>query len=283
MLSIIIPTKNEEKLLPLLLDSIQRQSLRVDYEIIVADAGSSDRTREIAARFGCKIIEGGLPSEGRNKGAAAARGDLLLFLDADVVIKWNLSDALDEFEEQRGLDVASCRMELDTKTKMINTLVDIGYNIPICVLEDIVANGADFMLSRRWVHERIGGFDEEVRISEDHDYLRRGSKVGKFGILRSVIARTSPRRYEQDGWLRVCAKFALCGLQMAFLGPVKSDIFAYRFDPYREEKRVYKTPWSYNKWPTLFFALPFVAIGLFVWYMIIAFLFVWLTIIKRAR
>ncbi|MFA7385400.1 MAG: glycosyltransferase, partial [Candidatus Paceibacterota bacterium] len=64
MISIIIRTLNEEKHLPLLLDSIENQGLH-NYEIIVSDAGSSDRTLEIAKKRNCKIVKGGLHGKGR--------------------------------------------------------------------------------------------------------------------------------------------------------------------------------------------------------------------------
>ncbi len=54
-LSIIIPTYNEEEYLPKLLYSIKEQNFK-DYEIIVADAGSIDKTKEIAESYGCKVI-----------------------------------------------------------------------------------------------------------------------------------------------------------------------------------------------------------------------------------
>ncbi|MEN6592532.1 MAG: glycosyltransferase family A protein, partial [Methanobacterium sp.] len=57
-ISIIIPTYNEEEYLPYLLESIKRQDF-TDYEVIVADAHSTDKTREIAKSFGAKIVDGG--------------------------------------------------------------------------------------------------------------------------------------------------------------------------------------------------------------------------------
>jgi len=69
--SIIIPALNEEKTLPVLLDSIKAQDFS-DYEVIVADANSKDRTREIAAEYGCRVVDGGLPAVGRNAGAGGA-------------------------------------------------------------------------------------------------------------------------------------------------------------------------------------------------------------------
>lgn len=283
MLSIIIPTKNEEKFLPLLLDSIKKQSLQCEYEIIVADAGSTDRTCAIARDYGCTIIEGGMPAVGRNRGARVARGDLVLFLDADVVIHGDLKKAFDEFEN-RDLDVASCFLQTSNETKIAKILYEIAYNFPILILENTLPHGADFMLARRDVHERIGGFDEEVRMSEDHDYMRRGAKEGKFGLLRSVKTITSSRRYDQDGWVKVCLKFLACEFHMVFIGSVKSDIFLYRFDPYCEEKRVFKTPWAgLTGWraPFLIFWFLAVAVLLWAWYCLVAFLFVWLNFKKR--
>ena len=83
ILSIIIPTYNEEEYLPVLLESIKKQSFK-DYEIIVADANSTDRTREIAESYGCIVVDGGLPAAGRNNGAKVATGEYLLFLDSDL-------------------------------------------------------------------------------------------------------------------------------------------------------------------------------------------------------
>ena len=83
ILSIIIPTYNEEDYLPVLLDSIKEQNFD-DYEVLVADANSKDRTREIAEEYGCIVVDGGLPAVGRNNGAKVAKGDILLFLDSDL-------------------------------------------------------------------------------------------------------------------------------------------------------------------------------------------------------
>ena len=117
MLSIIIPTLDEEKHLPLLLESIKKQDFS-DYEIIAADAGSEDKTLEIAKDYGCKIVAGGLPARGRNQGAKAARGDLLLFLDADVILpEKTFGKILEEFN-RRKLDIATFCLLPSKKNKM---------------------------------------------------------------------------------------------------------------------------------------------------------------------
>ena len=92
-LSIIIPAKNEEKSLPILLASIRDQSLTVDEIIVVVDE-SEDRTKEIAEQEGVRTIQSEpLPKGWVGKtwacyqGALAARGEILIFLDADTVIE----------------------------------------------------------------------------------------------------------------------------------------------------------------------------------------------------
>ena len=77
-LSIITPTLNEEKFLLVLLESIKNQSFN-DLEIIVADAGSRDKTMEMAKSFGCQIVKGGLPAKGRNEGAKIAKAICFYF------------------------------------------------------------------------------------------------------------------------------------------------------------------------------------------------------------
>src|SRR3989304_5649057 len=100
MLTIIVPTKNEEACLPILLESIKWQSIQPE-EIIIADAFSEDSTRSVAESFGAKVIGGGLPGSGRNKGAQVAKTKYLLFLDADVVLNDTdfLSESLNEIIE----------------------------------------------------------------------------------------------------------------------------------------------------------------------------------------
>ena len=84
MVSIVIPTLNEEKYLPILLQSIKKQDFK-DYEIIISDAFSIDKTIEIAKEYGARVIRDKkkLPARQRNNGVKIAKGEIILFLDAD--------------------------------------------------------------------------------------------------------------------------------------------------------------------------------------------------------
>jgi len=239
MLSIVIPTLNEENCLPFLLESLKKQNFSTNFEIIVADAGSKDKTIEIAKHYGCKITSGGFPPKGKNEGGKIAQGDLILFIDADVFLPEKfLEEVLKEFE-QKNLDVAS--FYLQSHNKIHNIIFNFLYNFPTQITEKILPQAMNIILVKKDLHQKIGEFDEEIKLGEELDYVRKGEKIGKFGVLKSKKILASSRRFQNDGWIKTWTKYFLCQLYMIFLGPVKSDIFRYRFNHYCKIKKA-----SYN-------------------------------------
>lgn len=234
MLSIIIPTLNEEKYLPLLLEVIKKQSFN-NYEIIVADAGSEDKTVEIAKNFGCKVIKGGLPAKGRNQGAKIAKGDIFLFLDADTVFLPShfFESLLREFQKQ-NLDVAS--FPIYPNRNWFDKSAYRAYNLWARLTQSFLPHATQAILVKKEIHQKIGGFDEEIKIGEDHFYVRKANKSGKFGFLNLKPILFSSRRFDRDGRSKTYLKYLLAGIYMIFLGPVKSDIFKYRFERYNKIK-----------------------------------------------
>ena len=228
MVSIIIPTLNEEKYLPSLLDSIRNQSFK-DLEIIVADAGSKDTTIEIAKNYGCKVIKGGLPAKGRNEGTKIAKGDLFLFLDADTILLANFFEKILKESKERNLDVASFYLEPQTKKRFEKFLFEAFYNLPILILEKFLAHGAQAILVKKEVFEKVGGFDEKIKFSEDHSFVRKAKKISNFGILKKVRVLSSLRRFEKEGWIKTYFKYLLAEIYMIFFGDIKKDIFKYKF------------------------------------------------------
>jgi len=234
MLSIIIPTLNEETCLPILLNSIKKQDLNEEVEIIVSDAGSEDKTVDIAKSFDCKVVAGGFPATGKNRGAEAAKGELILFLDADVFLAENsLEKLLGEFRK-RKLDVAS--FLLASFHRFHNLSYKTIFNFTSLFTEKFLPQAMNVILIKRNLHQKIRGFDEEIKIGEELDYVRRAAKIGKFGVLKTVKIFASPRRFEKDGWFITWFKYFACQVHMLFWGPVKSDILRYRFNHYLQEK-----------------------------------------------
>ena len=253
MLSIIIPTLNEENYLPLLLESITRATARGEeeglsssprkqefknYEVIVADANSEDKTKEIAKEYGCRLTKGGgNPAKGRNEGAKIARGDLFLFLDADIIIPEDfLEKSLGEFKK-RKLDVASYCLIPQTDNSLIKFAFNLLYNWLILILQNILPHAAMGILVKREVFDRVGGFNEEIKMAEDHFFARQASKFSKFGVINSTKIYITLRRYEKDGYFSTYFKYFLCEFYMLSGKPAKSNLFKYKFDQYSKKQR----------------------------------------------
>lgn len=107
MLSIIIPMHNEEKTINKLLDSIFNSDFK-DYEVIVVDDKSNDKSVEIAKRYKVKIIKNkiNLGSAGsRNRGAKEAKGKVLVFLDADTVVHKDALERINKWFKRKDVNV----------------------------------------------------------------------------------------------------------------------------------------------------------------------------------
>jgi len=233
MLSIIIPTKNEEKCLPLLLNSISSQNYPA--EVIVADNHSIDRTRKIAEEYDCKIVDGGILAEGRNRGAKASKGDLLLFIDADIIIpKGFLKQSVNEFYK-RNLDIAGTQQKVILTGKRIN---DFQYNFFYWCANQWMKMMQNTkkpymqvcMFAKRELHERIGGFNPLLIFAEDSEYSKRAAVLGaRFGILESSKVFISPRRFDKSG----------SGLALKYLYFNTARLFGHEFGPNSKAKYDY--------------------------------------------
>jgi glycosyltransferase involved in cell wall biosynthesis len=199
MVSVIIPALNEAKWLPGLLTDISRQTW-LQREVVVADARSTDRTRAIARSFGAAVADGGFPGAGRNAGARIARGQYFLFLDADVRVDGDFIErAVGEYEARR-LGFAICRYRRDRKSISV-ALSYFGYNLLIHACQYFWPSvaGCAMLLTTRSLFERLGGFDERLRLAEDYDFFRKASSVARFRVLDDVKVTVSSRRLDKEG------------------------------------------------------------------------------------
>jgi glycosyltransferase involved in cell wall biosynthesis len=199
MVSIIIPTYNEEAYLPRLLHSIKAQKC-ANCEVIVADNKSTDRTREIARAHGARVVRGGIPSIARNRGADAARGEYLLFIDADTVLPEGfLAKILARFEKDFVDICIPWVRPIDGNNPIYGTIFNFS-NTFFKLMENIQPQGLGIcILATKRIHDRIGGFSENQRVSEDFDYINRAAFVGRFRVYTNVFIYHSVRRYRAEG------------------------------------------------------------------------------------
>ena len=199
IISIIIPTYNEEDYLPNLLDSIKRQNFD-GYEVIVADANSTDRTLEIAESYGCIVVDGGLPAVGRNNGARVAKGEYLLFLDSDLELTDDyLRNVLYEFRmEHLGIAITKMKPMSD---KIEDKIFHDFANYFMIGVENIKPHGAGCygIITKKSLHDECGGFDESLTFGEDTDYIERLAEKERFKVLRNAKIGVSTRRLEEEG------------------------------------------------------------------------------------
>lgn len=232
MISIIIPTRNEEKILEKTLLNF-KNGFTLPHEVIVSDGKSTDATLAIARKYADQVIEADPTKKqniavGRNTGAAAAKGDFLVFFDADCSIlepdKF-FSLALKQFEKPTisGL-VTNIRVlkEHETKSdKIIMGIINWWYGVLNNVFHIGMAGG-EFQMMRRETFKKIGGYNEHLVASEDVYMMAQLNKFGQTKLDRSLTVYHTGRRAHQVGWPKLLWQWFSNTVSMTFRGKAAS-------------------------------------------------------------
>lgn len=232
IISIIIPTLNEEKLIEETLRNFSREVReRHAMELIVSDGGSHDRTVEIARRHADIVVQHTEKrrqtiAEGRNRGAERATGDLLVFINADTVPR----DAETFFEELAMIvkengpgdtTVAfACPVEVRPAERKWSDILFHGYfNNYVRFLNVIGIGGGRGECQVIWRNAffSVGGYADNVAAGEDFDLYSRLARNGKIGHSWDLCVYESPRRFRRYGYLRVLASWTMNALAVMVL------------------------------------------------------------------
>ncbi|MCI0404112.1 MAG: TIGR04283 family arsenosugar biosynthesis glycosyltransferase [Acidobacteria bacterium] len=226
MLSIIVPTYNEEKRIAKLLRQLRAQAPQG--EIIMADGSSTDATAALAEPYARVVVSPANRGAQLNRGARAARGDALLFLHADVVFP------------EGGLAAVEAALADPSVAGGNFTLEFTGDDFPSRVFTLIdrwrrrfgVFYGDSGIFVRRKVFDRLGGF-REWPVLEDYDFARRLVRAGKTVCLPQVV-RVSSRRWDGRLLRTVAAWFFIQALYFLHVPP---PWLARWYSPVREARR----------------------------------------------
>lgn len=188
IVSIIIPTLNEEAYIGLCLAAIRQLSVAGGLltEVIVVDNGSSDNTTQICQDYGARVL---LKNEGtisslRNYGASSANGKLLAFLDADCIVPedW-LRKSLRYFEMEVPV-VLGFRLSIPEGSNWVAKCWDLLFIKRYSFGEvDWVPTGN--MVMTREAFMSVGGFNPKLETNEDYDFCFRAKTEG-FTIISSA-------------------------------------------------------------------------------------------------
>lgn len=211
-ISIIIPTLEEEKILPRMLKQFSpeiRQANRI--ELIVSDGGSNDRTLQIASEHNARIVlkkEGEREniSIGRNRGAKEARGDILIFLNADVIFEdvGRFFETVDATFLDERIIGATCNVNIYPEEQRLRDWMFHNFFNAYFWLLNLAGLGmgrGECHIIRRPVFEKIGGYDPRLAAGEDFDLFMRLKRFGKVRYLLSLTVFESPRRFRRYGYL----------------------------------------------------------------------------------
>ena len=200
LLTIVIPCKNEGITINQTLTLLNFQNGIDGVKVIVSDSSDDGTTYHLENRnrdyFNLEIIQGGLPSKSRNKGAERADTPFILFMDADMMMLDTnlLQECMDMIRRER-LDLLTTKVRTTNgKYNYVFRTFDLiqgitKYITPFCL--------GGFMLIRKSTFITLNGFDEEAKVAEDY-LLSKQIKTNKFKVYRKTIF-TLPRRFENKG------------------------------------------------------------------------------------
>ncbi len=220
MISIIIPTLNEEKVIGKTLLAL-RQFNVCDYEIIVSDGHSTDKTVEIAKKYADLVVthDGTTRQtigQGRNAGAAKAKGEFLIFLDSDVEIpdiNNFFTKALELFETDEKLVGLTVFLKVFPEhatlaDKFFFQLANTVHYIANNWFHTGSASG-EFQMIRAKSFNQLSGYNEKMVMGEDNNMFARLTTLGKTRLETGLHVLHTSRRAHEMGWLKLMGLWQL--------------------------------------------------------------------------
>lgn len=202
LVSVIIPAYNEEQYIEETLKCLAGQTYP-HVEIIVSDGKSTDRTVEIARRYADEVVVRRTNiAEARNLGARHARGDIMVFVDADTLVSRELiAHVVGSMTDPTSSCVFGPIRPIKRSTRSM-FICKIGWDlIPQIFVKCKRPQFSGVCVAiRRSAFEQVGGFNEGMKATEDIDMGLRLRKTGRVVFNKKAVSYTSMRRFEDGGF-----------------------------------------------------------------------------------
>ena len=198
MITFIVPAHNEEQLLGRTLAALHAAAgeIGTQYELLVVDDASTDRTAEIARAAGARVIpvDHRQIASTRNAGARAAAGDLLIFVDADTIVSARTVQATIEAVE-RGAVGGGALLSFDGPLPPAVRVLAATLALTMRLWR--LAAGA-YLFCTRHAFDAVGGFDETLFATEELTMSRALRRVGAFVVLRERVVTSGRKARTHD-------------------------------------------------------------------------------------
>lgn len=204
LISVVITAFNEEKYLPKCLAALKNQKYPKDkFSITVVDNNSTDRTVQIAKKFGARVISE--KKQGNTfalkRGMDEAKGEIIAVTEADTQVDKNWLWTINKIFLDSKVVGATGSMHIDAKSKITGRLIDIAYLIIMHIgvfIGKPNLSGFNFAV-RRQAFLKVDGINALFGMSSDVDLGVRLSKIGKIRMVNGLHVTTSFRRFEKSG------------------------------------------------------------------------------------
>jgi glycosyltransferase involved in cell wall biosynthesis len=238
MISVVVPTLQEEKLLEQTLSVFDRDwRRRVHAELIISDGGSTDGTLAIAEQHADSITVHKGPERqtiagGRNAGAQTARGAVIVFINGDTVPAdiEQFTNCIVDFAQRTGpyarASALACPVRFrEGEERLPDILFHVFYNRYVHLLSilRIGAGRGECQVVRREVFERVGGYRPELVAGEDFDLFARIGVRARVRFAPELLVYESPRRFRKFGYFRVLFSWTINALSVLLRGRSSSD------------------------------------------------------------
>lgn len=207
MISVVIPAYNEEGTIEECIKALLTQKTSQDYEVIIVDNSSTDRTSKILKKFknDRKIVLLNEPKKGRGQarfaGFRKARGDIILSTDADSIVPPTWIDRmLIPFEDPKVVAVTGtgriedCSERINKTFNLAQPFSMVLYRL---VFRHYWLSGFNFAI-RSETYKKAGGFNPEINSNEDLDLSFRVTRCGKIEFLKGSTVTVSGRRVRRS-------------------------------------------------------------------------------------
>lgn len=213
--SIIIPTLNEEKLLPNLLKQLTEKKFREKFEVevIVSDGASRDKTVEFAKNYADLVIVHSEQrrqniAEGRNKGFEASSGDILVFFNGDILLpdpEEFFTYIQNNFINSDYLAMTCYVKVFPHESKLVDKFFHAIYNRYFRLINyfGIGMGRGECHVLRRDLFIKMNGYNQSLAAGEDFDLYKRIRRLGKILFSKDICVYESPRRFRKLGYLSV--------------------------------------------------------------------------------